>query len=89
MRAFEIKEGTEVLVHDNESGWDPHYLTEKHTTKRDLIFFEEDVEIDPLGKMGIGPFGVTVGAMYAENGCYGFKYKNFTIITHHCNIKIH
>lgn len=55
--------------------------TEHVTLKRDVMYFEEDVMIDPLGRMGVNADGSsigtlsdrTVGGAYQSRGYYGFK----------------
>lgn len=71
MRAFIVAEGTEVRA--LRTGAAGAVTAEEQVTKREAMFFLEDITVDPMGHVGISHLGNTIGAAYAEAGWYGFR----------------
>jgi len=71
MIALEVKKGTKGKVIKEGKEWHGSNIKD-HTTTKDLLFFAEDIRIDPLGNLGPDPNGVTIGGAYAKAGWYGF-----------------
>lgn len=46
---------------------------EDKVLKKEVMYFEEDVRIDPVGKFGCGPQHNTIGGTWARKGFYGFQ----------------
>jgi hypothetical protein len=87
MRAFEVSAGTRARILNNAN---PQGQDQIVTTR--ALYFEEDVTVDPLGKMGLGPVGPTIGAAYASAGWYGFKVPDdprATLFVHARDLTIH
>ena len=75
MRAWLVKEGTKVIS-VKISGLAQPKMKEQ-TIKKETMYFEEDVVIDPVGKFGVGPqHQATIGGKFAKQGYYGFKIPN-------------
>jgi hypothetical protein len=72
MRAWLIKEGVEGHAVKFE-GLVSTPKIEKKVIKEEVMYFEEDVEIDPVGKFGCGPNQKSIGGDWARKGYYGFK----------------
>lgn len=88
MRAFEVKSGTVVRVIENSKEWvAPNFV--EHECKNDNLFFLEDVAIDPLGKQGPDPNGVTIGGYYAKMGYYGFARDRWTLLVPMDKVIVH
>ena len=80
MLALNVAKGTKGLVIKDGKEWvAPNFIT--HTTTRDLMFFVEDIRIDPLGHVGCGPQDVaTIGGAYAKGGWYGFERDGYILL---------
>lgn len=88
MKAFIVKQGTKVqAVIFNSYGSAP--TIEKKEMKKDVMYFSEDICIDPLGKLGAGPQSNTIGGSWAKMGFYGFELpensKGYKIMLVHAN----
>lgn len=70
MRAFIVPAGTPAVALRNGPAM---VEQDSVTTRREAMYFLEDVTVDPLGRVGAGPVGVTLGAAYAAGGWYGFR----------------
>ena len=79
MIALEVKEGTEGKVIREGKEWHGSNF-KAHTTTKDLMFFAEDIVIDPLGHIGPSPNGVTVGGTWAKAGWYGFYREGWYLL---------
>lgn len=87
MRAWLLKEGTEVIA-VNFKGYGAPQL-DKKVLKEEVMYFEEDIAIDPIGKLGCGPGDITIGGDWAKKGFYGFKLpenkSGYSIMLAHSN----
>jgi hypothetical protein len=87
MRAWLIKEGVEVIAVKFNGLAQPTFT--KKEMKKEVMYFEEDVAIDPIGKFGCGPQYNTIGGDWARKGFYGFKLpenkSGYEIILVHTN----
>jgi len=71
MRAWLIKEG--VIAQAVKFNGLASPTIENKIIKEEVMYFEEDVAIDPIGKFGCGPQYNTIGGQWARKGFYGFK----------------
>lgn len=70
MRFFKVPAGTLVRTIKVNDEW----YSKSETTSRDTFFEVEDIRIDPMGHVGVGPqYFKTVGGVWAKLGYYGFK----------------
>ena len=70
MLSLTVKSGIKCQVVDSNKGFKP----EDFVTKKETMFFREDIVIDPVGKMGCHRgYKATVGGQYAQAGYYGFQ----------------
>ena len=89
MIALEVKKGTDGLVIKDGKEWVAPNFT-NHTTTKDLLFFAEDIRIDPLGKVGCGPQDcVTIGGVYAAGGWYGFERDGWILLVPFAEVEAH
>lgn len=74
MKNFLIKQNTEVLAvsYSKEA---PSSIEAKKTNK-EVIYSLEDVQVDPVGKLGSHKESVSLGGQFARDGFYGFKLPN-------------
>ena len=79
MIALNVKQGTKGKVIKTGVEWRGDNFVE-HTTTRDLMFFAEDIRIDPTGNIGPHPQGVTIGGAYARAGYYGFERDGYILL---------
>ena len=79
MIALEVKAGTKGKVIKDGREWHGDNFKD-HTATKDLLFFAEDIVIDPIGKLGPAPNGVTVGGAWAKAGWYGFKRDGWVLM---------
>ena len=88
MRAFEVKKGTVVQVIKEGREWaTPNFI--ERECKKDNLFFLEDIRIDPIGKLGPMPGGVTIGGHYAHLGYYGFERDGYIMLVHSAKVIVH
>jgi len=72
MIALLVKAGTDVKVIAPNTEWLGQNFEDQRTTE-DQMFFAEDIEIDPLGHVNLGPqHDHVVGGAWAKAGWYGF-----------------
>lgn len=71
MRAFIIKEGTEVIAVNFKKS--SSATLDKKIVKKETMYFLEDIGVDPIGKVGVGPNHNSIGGRWARQGYYGFK----------------
>lgn len=75
MRAWIVKEGVKAQAVKFNGLQNPKI--ESKVIKKEVMYFEEDVAIDPIGKFGCGPqYSKTIGGDWARKGFYGFKLPN-------------
>ena len=94
MIAFMIAKGTPINAVKNGE-WMGNYF-EPRTTTKDLMFFLEDLRIDPLGAgrtLACAPGDVTIGGAWARAGFYGFAVTDPThryamILVSHQYVKV-
>jgi hypothetical protein len=56
-------------------------IIEDYVTKKISVFSEDEVIVDPIGKLGLhGPLSPTVGGDFAREGYYGFQKAAHTAI---------
>jgi hypothetical protein len=85
MRAFLVPQGTKVWVQQGQE-----WSLSQQTTEADVLYFEEDVDIDPLGKYA-PIYPKTVGGDLAKRGYYGFrqiKPRGKLVIAHTSQIQV-
>jgi len=91
MRAFMIDKGVQArAIKDTVLDWQmQNYKT--ITTSDDLMFFIEDMRIDPTGiaKHASTPANrVTIGGHWASQGYYGFERKGWVLLVHHSQVTV-
>jgi hypothetical protein len=75
---FKVKQGTQVTVIKEGKEWmSPNFLT--HVTQKDNLFTKEEVELDPVGKLGVSNSN-TIGYEIQSKGYYGFKKGGWYLI---------
>ncbi len=80
MIAFIIPAGTKALVIKVGQEWYGQNFR-SHTTRRENMFFREDVVVDPIGTIGSHRgHAKTVGGSFASRGYYGFRDDNSSMI---------
>lgn len=92
MKMFEIKAGTKIKVHKHGES-DFHYPVEDRVAKKDILFMLEDLVVDPIGSVGVGPqHKKLIGGFFAERGYCGFHYTDrrgtFTILVHQSDLEV-
>lgn len=92
MRAFIVEEGTPVYAVSFANLLDPKVESKK--VKKRKVYFIEDVAVDPIGKVGIGPTSNLLGGSWASEGFYGFKLPNNSqgyeyMLVHTVDLDIH
>ena len=78
MIALEVKAGTQGKVIKDGREWRGENFKD-HTVTKDLLFFAEDIAIDPLGNLSPVD-GVTVGGAWAKAGWYGFRRDGWVLM---------
>ena len=87
MIALEVKKGTKGKVIQDGKEWRGENFKE-HTTTKDLLFFAEDIIVDPFGKLGpVG--GVTVGGAWARAQWYGFRRDGWILLIPRSEVSAH
>lgn len=86
MRAWLVEKGTNAIaVKFNGLAT----ITDKKVIKKEVMYFEEDIAIDPIGTFGCGPQQKTIGGQWASKGFYGFKLpenaSGYTLLLVHTN----
>lgn len=74
MRAFMVNEGIPVYAVNFSQPLKP--VLDKKVTKKKELYFIEDVQVDPIGSVGIGPNDNSIGSSWASEGFYGFQLPN-------------
>ena len=78
MTALEVKAGTQGKVIKDGREWRGENFKD-HAVTKDLLFFAEDIAIDPLGNLSpVG--GVTIGGAWAKAGWYGFRRDGWVLM---------
>lgn len=81
MIAFVVAEGIEVKVIQDGKEWSGNNFKPR-VTKKEHVFFAEDLIVDPLGLcvMACKPGCVTVGSGWASKGWYGFQRDGYAMM---------
>lgn len=83
MRGFFVPAGAQVYLSRQgtfkaarlvNASLDPKFVI-RYTTKKDRVFFTEDIVMDPVGKIGDNRESQTFGGNLARAGWYGFKFE--------------
>ncbi|MHC4088682.1 MAG: hypothetical protein ACYSVY_00110 [Planctomycetota bacterium] len=75
MLALIVKQGTTVQCIKKGKEWYTENFI-KHETTKDVMFFREDIRVDPVGKLSTAAtryHKATIGGAYASGGWYGFE----------------
>jgi len=82
MISFLVKPQTPALsIEDGKEWYSQNFKRGK--TKKEHLFFAEDVRIDPLGIIGCGPqYKSTIGGDFARKGYYAFERDGNILIVH-------
>lgn len=87
MVALEVKKGTKGQIIRDGQEWTGNNFREFETTK-DLLFFAEEIAIDPLFKLGqVGTN--TIGAAWALAGWYGFRRQGYVLLVPFDDVHAH
>lgn len=72
MKAFIIEKGTEVIAINYKK--DASSSMDKKVMKDNIMYFIEDIKIDPVGMIGSHKGDLsTIDGQFARGGFYGFK----------------
>jgi len=89
MRAFEVKKGTKCSVIKDGAEWTSNHF-KPFTTTKDLLFFVEEIAIDPAGIVGCGPQHKNViGGAWAAGGYYGFRRDGYCLMVPLNSVTVH
>jgi hypothetical protein len=88
MKAYVVPAKIEARIVQNGKEWGYGNIKTYTTTKKNM-FFEEDIRVDPIGKIACHKgYAKTIGGSFAASGYYGFERDGWVLLVHAKDVQI-